>query len=456
MTNGSNFKRVFVAKNCTRTVGLLDSNLNELLAPGEILVLDQGGKIINTEAKAKAAKAFQIVQGSNGQSPIYSPMYKKKDVKSFKSSKFLQAKPFSYVIGSDGTNGFIDVVGVNNYMVGLEFESNISVGNANPYITKVNYTSAASGDSQFNIANSLVKLLSLNFTQFNEATPKATVVTDATGAAGLTTAAVTRGSKAVSYGGGTPVLGGAYKIPGYVGIYGTEAAGVYTVTAIDSVNSVVTLDKEYNGTTQASVSIAYIADTSSTSGDNYGIKIEPGIYGQKNGYEAYMKATIDVMAGNFYNTTLVEDYGDFGSGRHELVANGEIAHQSYFGRNALQTVEFQNPSVVTDAGTGYSSVMFQTETSERINTVETNGQPSSTVIYLQRGTYEALLTPATATLGTNILNGTGIGGAAGDGVLTVLNALMVDIGVINATANTIPNGGNEITAGANFGAAIDV
>ncbi|MCK4500913.1 hypothetical protein KAU11_10465 [Candidatus Babeliales bacterium] len=467
MINGSNFKRSFVAKNCARTAGITAANLHEKLAPGEMLVLNESGAILSAVADIQAAKGIKLVQGASSGSPLFSQTIWKKDVSNYKSSLFTQVAPQKIAFGYNGTAGSIEVLSLNSYAIGIEFQLNNSIGNGDPYITRSTYESLASGDTQFNIANKLAQLLSKNFGQFNEAQPIVNVVTaDAGDAANsLTACEVVKGSRVVSIGAvtlGSPTIGQAVIVPGLAGgIYGDEASGVYQITAVDlvSVPKTITLDKEYRGTSQASVTVLPIVDVSVA---NYGVLLETAAYEQFNQYEDFLSASmIPSYSGFGVSTITLNGSGfdaEFGYGRHEQVRNSEQWHQSYWGRNARQSVEFQNSSSVTIAGNGYSSISFISETSEKINTLETNGQKVPFTIYLDRSTYENIeAVNATTGFLTNIQTGTGLDGVAGNSILNVLNTFMVSAEVVATGANTVANGGNALTPGiTNIGNGIDV
>ena len=451
------YKRVFVARNCNRTTGLTAANLQEKLAYGEIVAVDEKGVLLNTAAKVNAAKAVRFIIGTRDGSPIHSDLIYKKDLISVESSKFKNRQTKKVIIGSDGTSGAIDVISGNVYAIEVDHIFN-GAYTKESFSTRSSYEAKLTGETQFGIAQNLAKLLAYDYSIFDE-TVRVNVVTDAAGVAGATGCAVTHGSPSVTYTGGTPpTVGQAVIVTGITGAdHRDEDDTVYKVIFVDTANNVFELDRPYQNRSQSGLTLNTIADTSV---DNYGITLE-GMDIKSNFREEYTVMDFDVRIFEFGDTPFLENTAalglDSGFGRHEEVSNLEFVDGDGEGRNIYQTAEHQSPNINTDIGTGYSAITLRFDHMSNPNILDSHSVPKELTVFLQRGTYQDIHDDAAGTaFGTNIQTGTGLSGVDADSFLNVVNALAVNAGVLNAGVNTSANGGNEMTAGTTFSTGVDV
>jgi len=458
MHTSKNYKRVFVARNCARTVGLTSSNVADKLAYGEIVAVNKGGQLIDTAAKAIAAKAIRFMIGTKDGSPIVTDLIFKKDLLSVESSKYVARQEKKVIIGYDGAANSIDVISGNVYAVEVD---HIYRGaySKEPFSTRASYESPLTGATQFNIAQNLAQLLAYDYSIFDE-TVRVNIISDQAGVAGMTGAEVINGSPSVSYTGGTaPAVGNAVVVPGLTGgIHRDEDNSLYKVIYVDATNSVIELDRPYQNRDQSGLAVTTIAAPGTGA---YGLTLE-GMPMVVNFKEAYSVMDFDTRIFGF-GTTLLQAKGatlaqNEGFGRHEPVANAEYLNGDGEGRNIYQTQEFQAPNINTDSGTGYSMVNIRFDHMSSPNMINNHSVPKEVDVYLQRGTYADIAADAAGTaFGTNIETGTGLSGVDGTSFLNVINAFAVNAGVLTATANTVANGGKEITAGITlFSNGIDV
>lgn len=454
MLYGTNSKRVIVARNCARTSGVTFANLNTKLGPGEVIITDQNGKILNTAALAKAAKAIILHVGTNEGRAFRSDVIRAKQVKKYFATKFINQSEKKVYIGWNGTAGSIDLIDANDYILTMEHTSTHPAYEAHPYVTGANYTSKITGGTQYEVAKNIVDLLVLNYSQF-EPFVIANVVGDVTtGGSAATGASVITGADTVSYTGGTaPVVGDKLSIPGYADpIYGTELDSIYSVVAVDLTNKVITLDRVYQNASQDAITVTVVS-----AGTDYGIELKGVRQGFRLGYGDLIVIDWDTLLKNFGDSTVTTTNPVYSTGRHEKVAMDEFLFQGEAGRFRDNEFQFHKPLQEWIKDHGYSALQIEFESGERINTLEVNGQPKSLTIWLDRSTYTEIAANAAGTaFGTNIQTGTGADTVNGDSLLNVLNAFMVGAEVIVTGVNSVANGGASITAGTTFNTGIDV
>ncbi|MEA2038004.1 MAG: hypothetical protein U9O94_10950, partial [Nanoarchaeota archaeon] len=293
--------------------------------------------------------------------------------------------------------------------------------------------------------------------------PKVHVISATSGAGGsLTGCEVIQGSKTVTYTGGTlPTVGNVYVFDGVTGTpYRDELTSIYQAVSVDTVNGTITLDREYQNADQTGLSVAIIADTSLHA---YGLMIEGTLQSFTLGRGGDLKMDFYTGLKNFGDTTLTDSGTGFdmifSNGRYEKVAVDEWMYQGNAGRNSDQSREFQNASKASIVDHGYGSIEIESETSERISTVESNGQPINTTIYLDRSTYQDIEDDAVGCqFGDNIITGTGADTVDSTGVgsvVNVLNAFMVAHGIIATGLNATANEGCSLAGDGDFTAGVD-
>jgi len=452
MLSGTNSKRVFIAKNCTRTAGLTFANLNTKLGAGEIIITDEFGKILNTAALAKAAKAIRLHVGTNDGRAISSDIIRGKQVSKYFATKFVQQKEKKQYFGWNGTTGSIDVIDSNDYILTLEHTSLHAAYEAHPFVNGASYNTPITGGSQYLIAKNIAEILSLNYGQF-EPSVRINVVGDATAAGGVTGGSVVTGSRTVSYTGGTaPAVGDKMVVPGLVdAIYGTELDSIYEVVAIDTTNKVITFDRSYQNQPQDALAITIISACT-----NYGIELVGIRQNFRLGFGDLIIIDWETMPKGWGTTTITNVRPVYSTGRHEKVGMDENLFQGEQGRNIDNEFQFQNPLKEFIVNHGYSAIQVEFESGQRINTVERNGQSKSMTIYLDRSTYADIAANAAGTaFGTNILTGTGADTVDADSLINVLNAFMVGAGVIATGINTVANSGKSLATAGVFNSGVD-
>jgi len=452
-------KKVFVARNCARTSILTASNLYTTIGAGEVVVLSDTGKLIKTIAEAKAAKAIRLVQGITGGGYYISDLIEKGKVASFKGFKFSQSEEQRVVLGYNGTSGSIAVFDDNVYSVTLEYDN---VGNAvceESKLHKLAYRSPFTAANQWDIANGIAEQYATIIENSRFLSMKVNVISNETGAGSLTGCEVIKGSKAISYTGGTPAVGDVIKVPGLTGTpYRDEFASIYKVEYVDTVNKVVTINIPYQNANQSAIAITKIADL--TTG-NYGIVFEGVLFPFEFRNGDYVKAFAHVQREGFGITTFTNGGTGFemliGNGRHEPVSVEEFYYQGSV-RSTDNDRNYSSYVQETQTGHGYSSVNIKFHSHDRINILESNGAIKEVVVFVDRGTYADIKANAAGTaLGTNIIEGTGADtvGTIGS-FLNILNTFMVASEVIATGTNITNNEGKSLTCSGVFNSGIDL
>lgn len=462
MLHQNNNKRVFIARNCDRTSGLTAGNLTHNLGAGEIIIVNESGAIIDTAAKAQAAKSIKIIQGVTDEPPRISDIIRKEDIVSFLSSKFTQKQEKKVVIGYNGATGSIDVIAANVYTVEIDHIYK-NPNNPSAFTTRVPYESLISGATQYSIAKGLAQLLVSTYIQFEEGVRVGIISSSAvTTADTILGCEVIEGDTVLSYTslqGSTPAVGSVVSIPGITGApHRDEDSTLYEILYIDTVNTFIELDRPYSNRSQSAIDIEPI--TNIATGD-FGLTLEGVSINNIKPEEAMMMTDFAVTLKGFGDTPEEKDTVALainqGFGRHEAVANAELWFQGCQGRNMYQTLEYQNPVNEVTKNHGYSMIKIMYEHNERLGALETNGQKKEMDIYLDRNTYTLIKgNHADTEFGTNIKVGTGLDTIDGSGVLNVLNAFVVDAGIIATGANTSSNGGKCMTAATTYDTGIDV
>lgn len=455
MLFGTNSKRVFIAKNCARTAGITTANLSYTLGKGEIIITDEKGAILNTAALAKAAKAIILHQGIEGGKAIHSDIIYRNQVTKYLGSKFVQQLEKKVHVGWNGTSGAIEAINANEYLITIEHKGTSKAQMAHPFINGTVYNSKITGTTQYDVAKNIADILVLNYSQFEPAM-RINVVGDSTSANGVTGGEVMRGYKTVSYSAisvTAPVVGDKLSVPGLATAnYEAELASIYEVVAIDTVNKVITLDREYQNENQTGLAITIISACT-----NYGIELKGILQNFRLGYGDLVKVDWDTLLKNFGTSIVTVSEGTYPNGRHEQAAMDENLFQGYAGRFQDNEYQYQNPITTFETSHAYSSINVTFESYERTNTLEKNGQPKSMIVYLDRSTYADVLADAAGTtFGTNILTGTGADTVNADSVINVLNAFMVGAGVIATGLNTVANGGASLSAGTIFSTGVEL
>jgi len=219
-------KRVLIAKACDRTVGLSPANLYNNLGPGEVIVMDEGNKIIDTADAAKAAKSIRVFQGLTGGGYVMSDRITKGKIAIYEGTKFEQSSEQKVAIGFNGTAGSIDVMDDNSYSFTVEYENTGANTHNEMEVHKVVFRSPVElgSTTQHMVANELAITYANTLVHMRDFGVKVNVVTDAASAGGLTGVEVVNGSKVIEATGGSAVVGDVLIITGI-------AAGIWDMPA---------------------------------------------------------------------------------------------------------------------------------------------------------------------------------------------------------------------------------
>ncbi len=458
MHNKQEVKKVLIARNCDRTVGLTSANVLENIGAGEIVVLNQGGSIITTEAEAKTAKAIKLVQGLTGGGYNITDLLYKSKIDAFIGTKFEQSAEQRIAVGFNGTSGAIEVFDDNSYSITLEYDNTGAQLEEDKGINKISYKSSFSGATQHEVAVNIASLYAATIERISNFGIKVNVISDKAFAGNVTGCELVNGSKAVSYTGGTPLVGNSIAFEGVTGTpYRDELNGIYVITSIDSVNKVMTLSMPYQNVSQVAGAGMLITDVTA---DDYGIVIEGKMNSFRVGYGDYTKTFVQFQRNGFGITPVTENIPGFnlniGNGRHESVSIEEFNYQAYTVNDGSSRdwAEYTNE---TKVGSGYSGITINYNSRRAINTIEDNGSKKTLLIFVERGSYQDIVDNAAGTaLGTNIITGTGADAVSGSSFLNVLNAFMVSDGIIATGINTVSNEGKSLASDGTFDAGIDL
>jgi len=458
MHTSKNYKRTFVAKDCIRTVGITAANLMTKLAPGEVMFVNTKGAIVNTAALATAAEGIRLVMGTNQGSPILSDIINKKELSSVLSSKFRQKQERKVVIGNNGVSGTVEIIPGNVYSIEID---HIFKGTylRDGFNIRASHEAKLFNETQFSIVQNLAQLIALDYSLYDDGL-RVNLLTSVAGVAGATGAEVITGNKTVTYTAGTPpTVGNIIKIPGVTGSWHrNEDATAYLVTSVDTVNRFIELDRPYQNRSAAGLATTNIVNDGTQS---FGISFE-GVYTKPlNCSSAYYLTDFDVRTFGFGSTTVhsgtVALAIDSGFGRYEAVCNSEFAFTGGEGGNIYQSPEFRRQVHIAEEDNGYSCVTISFGNLSTPTSLETHANPKEIQVFLQRGNYEDIADNVASTeFSTNIKTGTGLSTVNADSFLNVLNAFAVSAGVLLVGANTVSNGGREITSGTVFNSGIDV
>jgi len=458
MHNKKETKKVLIARNCDRTVGLTSSNLLSNIGAGEIVVLNEGGQIISTSADAKKAKAIKLVQGLTGGGYNITDFIYKNKVEAFKGTKFRQSKEQRVALGYNGTTGEIELFDDNVYSISLEYDNTGAQLEEDSNLHKITYRSRKTGTTQHEVAINLATLYAATIERITNFGIKINVISDLVFSANVTGCEVITGSKAVSYTGGTPAVGNSIKFKGITGTpYRDELNGIYVIKSVDTINKVMTLSMPYQNESQSNSGGMLITDSTL---NNYGIVVEGKMNTFRVGFSDYTKTFVDFRYNGFGITPLTENVDGFsldvGNGRHEAVSIEELYYQGnvFNDDTARPYAEYANEAIV---GHGYSSITIDFNSNSKINLAENNGANKTLVIFVDRGTYQDIADDAGITaLKTNIITGTGADTVDSDSFLNVLNAFMVSSGIIDTGLNTSTVTGLSLASDGVYSAGIDL
>lgn len=301
---------LFVGGAATKTTGGV-STLNDT----EIGLFTPAGTRL-TEATAATATEFIIVQKIAGATNVISNTIKKANIKKATRKAYTAPTEQTDYIGFDGVStGAIEVINNNLYFVRINLQQGLTSNHGGLYLKHGVYKSDATA-TQAEIAAGLTASLVANFSREADKVIKfERVIND-----GLTTLAETYspvyGNKHVAASGAvTATVGQAIR-------FGTAlTTGTYIVTAIDSVNNIITLDVPYQGTTGT----ALTTESGAASAGDWGIKLLGVALPFTTGKIHYDKARWKTTIENFGVTTITNSQGaSTGSGYEQEVKELEF------------------------------------------------------------------------------------------------------------------------------------
>ena len=467
MLNYKDIRKDFIAYNCAITSGITTINLNSL-GRGEMRVLDDKGNIIDTYAKAKAAKAIRLVQGRGTAGDyIISDLIRSRDLIRFIGKKFQQKSERKVIVGYNGSSGEIDLALSNNYMITIEHNGQSRHRNAKPYVHTVGYKTGTVAETQLTIASKLVEAAARNYEQFRTSNVMNVYKICSIAAAGETaltgtgTLSFTHGISSVS---AATDIDAVLTVGDAIRLVTGVTGAVYVVDRMDTVNNIAYLDQLFMGDSvdiADSVAVSIAKGTGANGLENassdYGIVILANTPSVVAGKGEFDMLDFTVWTKNF-DTTLLSNRGTgydivFPSGRHEQVGISERYNQSNYQFGLDIDREYVNDRIDVKNGYGYSSVTLEYRTNEKTGTVGQDGQFKQLCIWIERETYANILANhADTAFSTNIVNGSSSGDWDVNGVafMNVLNAFVGQAGLIANTANTVNttvNGGESLAGG---------
>lgn len=296
-----NSTQLFVGLADTNTAGVEGDVISDYadLTDGEIAICDHKNVVLtvsgNLVAADFASQEFKFIARS-GTQLIHSPLIGKGDLVSYTLGvQSAEVQQLDYV-GYNGSSGSLGAIVSNLHTIRLYIQESTIAGFMQQKIKEGFYKSAASTTQQA-IALGLVRSLVANYSREPEQDLKferinAGAQADAMASA---TAAVVHGSKYVTLSEDESLTCPAGSLIRF-GTSGAGVAPVYVVSSITASGLIITLDTEYQGSTET---VAHTAVETVTEG-NWGIKIT----GVDRGFVAGYRNTEPIT----FKTTL--DFGD--------------------------------------------------------------------------------------------------------------------------------------------------
>ena len=162
MIGQNNVTQFFVAKNIARTAvtGTYITKYTDL-ADGEVVVTNNAGAVIDDSATSTSA--FRIVARTGNQLQ-FSDVIDCTKVKSYDINPPILPQPQIDFVGSNGTSGSLDIDDATAYRIYLEIQAGQTHDDfARRQVKEGVYKTAASGDTQYNVADGLFASLVANF-----------------------------------------------------------------------------------------------------------------------------------------------------------------------------------------------------------------------------------------------------------------------------------------------------
>lgn len=314
--NTKDITLLFVGGAATKTTGGIDT-LNDK----EIGLFTPAGTRL-TEANAATSDEFIIVQKVSGATNVVSGTIKKADIK--KATRKAYVAPTEQVdyIGFNGTSGSLDVINSNTYFIRLGLNQGLTSNHGGLYLKHGVYISDATCTEK-EVAAGLTASLIANFSRETDKAIKFERVINNTLVTLAETYSPVYGSKYVAASGAvTAAVGDAFR-------FGTAVTDpTYLVTAVDSVNNIVTLDVPYQGTSTTGATV----EAAAPSTYNWGIKLTGRALPFTTGKIHYAKSQWKTTIEGFTSTTITNSVGaSSGSGYESAVKELEWFCQNFEG-----------------------------------------------------------------------------------------------------------------------------
>jgi hypothetical protein len=269
MISQSNVTHMLVGKD---TDLLTAAETRNDLAVGQIGVFLVGSKTAKTDALS-AGDRFTVAYKNSKGVVVETPVIEYDYIKDKSAVTYTAPTQRSRAIGYNGTSGSIDAINNNEYVTHIFWRDNSKTfGRGIPVKFAAYYSSDSA--TQIEIADGLAVNFNKNFARENPPIIKAEILLSDAGAAvtGTGNLKVVNGSKyvqAISPDGGTtpPNAGAVLSVGGYLRFGTATTDPVYKVTAIDTVNEIITLNMPYQGDSEvvAEASAEYIASAAAAS-----------------------------------------------------------------------------------------------------------------------------------------------------------------------------------------------
>ena len=314
--NTKDITSLFVGGAATKTTGGI-STLNDK----EIGLFTPAGTRL-TEANAATVKEFIVVQKISGATNVISNTIKKDSIKSATRKAYTAPTEQVDYIGFNGTSGALDVINSNTYFIRLGLNQGLTSNHGGLYLKHGVYISDATA-TESEIAAGLAKSLVANFSRETDNCIKFERVINNTLVTLVETYSPVNGSKYVlASAAPTTTVGHAFR-------FGTALTDpTYIVTAIDTVNNIITLDVPFQGPSASAVT----CEAAAVGVLNWGVKLTglslPFTTGKIHYAKSQWKTTIE----GFTSTVITNSVGaSSGSGYESAVKELEWFCQNFEG-----------------------------------------------------------------------------------------------------------------------------
>lgn len=430
-------------KNCTLTANL--TNLTEL-GDGEARILSKDGKILTTTT-SKTEKVIRIAVGKGNGSYEISQEIVASQIKGLSCTKYTQLTEAKHIFGDNGTGAKKLTL-----KVGKEYKyyGEYSTLGDGKYMLQLDHKVTSIDEKPVDVLVDMAYQLGNKEVLFND-TLRMYFVSSSVTISSIADLSLkfTKGSTYVS---GVSVTGLA------LGDFIKVNSKLYQINDLDETNKWLTLSTPFVDSTRTVVAVDTItmATLIGADSDKIGLVVEA----VTNLYDPMYSDTVKASP---LNTVVKFDKGEFtfnmgkaASGTYEHAGRIEVySFDSFVNGEASETAKNRKlRKYLADHGYSHISLFIEHEQKGDFSSARYNKEMN---IFLDRGlTTDILANAAGSGFGTNIQTGTGLSGVVAYSFLNVLNGFLTGNGIVAETANTVSNGGKEITAGTTFNTGIDV